>query len=235
MINLLLVLIFIIVVALLHNFHSNHKIGGGGSSKNKKTVNNILVVDGANMYSQWYIKKFRQRMDFKITNQKNFIKYHILMMDEHYNNFVARGNDNSIVHYVLKNPMIREKLNDKMYGILGAWLISHPQARISIALDYSWWKGEITHTHKGRDDFLCFYLAQRYKKFGHKVAIMSEDKYRDYECFNIIPDFTHVYLQVNKKHKMKLLSPSSHKLGKFENYKIERINLKFTFRNLISK
>ena len=228
------ILILIIIVALINKIRTQFspRIGGGGSINAKK--NNILIIDCANMYSQWYIKKFRQRMHFKITNQKTFIKFHTMMMDDHYNNFVARGNNNSIVHYVLKNPMIRERMSDKMYDILKIWLKSHPQARVSIALDYSRWRGELTHTHKGRDDYLSFYLAQHYMKQGHNVAIMSEDRFKDYDCFNVVPKFTHVQLYSNKPPTMKTINPKTHNLGKFSKYRVERINIKFTFRKLFN-
>jgi hypothetical protein len=229
---LVYLLILIIIVALINKLKYRTKTEGGGIKNVKK--NNILIIDGANMYSQWYIKRFRQRMDFKITNQKTFIKFHTMMMDEHYNNFVARGNDKSIVHYVLKNPMIKEKLSDKMYDILKVWLKSHPQARISIALDYSWWKGPLTHTHKGRDDYLCFYLAQQYMNQGHKVAIMSNDKYKDYDYFNVIPEFTHVNIKPNSPPTMKKINPSTYKLGDLSKYRVERIYLKFTFKKLFN-
>ena len=119
-----------------------------------------------------------------------------------------------------------------------------PGAHVTIAEDYqliphSKWKSPNFHYLRGRDDYLCFRMAQHYKKKYINSVIMSNDKYKDYEQFGYVPEFLATYIHARWGDKkdmdpeiiqtVEVVKPKPNTLGQMRDYKMVKITLEFQF------
>jgi hypothetical protein len=157
------------------------------------------------------------------------------------------------VNYVIKNykyskgsekemyvPVISEETWDFIYEFVK----KNPGIHITIAEDYTHiphikWKSNKLHYMRGRDDYLCFRMAQQYKKKYINAVIMSNDKYKDYEQFGYVPQFlaTYVYAKfedgvgtVVKTNEN--IKPKPNTLGQMKDYKMVKITMEYQFKDV---
>lgn len=212
-------------------------------------VKNILIVDIANMYVGWYMEKYKKAIPQ--TNQCALFKNYTMCMSDHYDIF-SNINDmrTCAVTYVIKNykgyndqkiesPRITTKAWDHLHGFVRA----HNNAHVAVAEDYttfiqSKWKSPRHHYIRGRDDYLCFVLAQTYKKQYATAFIMSDDKFDDFSTFGKIPVFTanyicneHMKTKTCTKNDHARIKPSVNLLGQFNDYNIVKITMAFSFED----
>jgi hypothetical protein len=206
----------------------------------------ILIVDVANMYIGWYMEKYKTKTT-PYMNQDNLISKYLECMKDHYSHF-TKHNKGDKVNYVIKNykfakkkgkycKMFVPKLNKRIWNKMDSFVKNRPFAILSVAIDYKTsdynkWISPSYHYLRGRDDYLCFKLAQMYKKKYINAVIMSNDKYKDYNNFKMVPEFTFTSIQ-NIKNKISISSqdikPYSSPIGQIKDYKLINITLQFKF------
>lgn len=234
--EIVVIFILIIIFALLFYSILPKLIVGGGDKK----IENVLIVDVANMFVGWYMETHSTPLPF--IQQTELFNNYIDFMSDHYSRFILKNDISlSAVHYVLKNyrcasgeKMIAPKIPKNIWKKLCNFAKSRRNAYISVAEDYTVfsvkkWKDKKNHYLRGRDDFLCFYSARQYKKKYIEPVIMSDDKYDDFNYFGCVPNFSYTYIYNNI---VKCdITPSPKALGQIENYKIVPTSLDFSFKN----
>lgn len=243
---LLLLLILILVVVLGYLVHlrlSLYKssIKGGDTHA---PYQNILLVDVANMFIGWHMEKYGEFPQFK--DYKKIVALRGECISDHYNRFVKANKaaglgSNYVIHYVMKNhkyshnytiPML-DSLIKKLVKTGSVDKFSASSIKVSIAIDMSSGGKNDAHYTKGRDDYVLFHLAKKYKKLNNTI-IMSNDKFRDFSDFKKIPSFelityhgdsSGVYVNTKK------IVPSKSSLGFLKDYILVKLSTIFTFKN----
>jgi len=221
----------------------------GGFEGKPKDVKNILIIDVANMYVGWYMEKYKKELPY--TDQSGLISGYIDCMNDHYKKFAEKNNiKTDSVIYIIKNykyisgkkkmvsPFISKESWDEIYKFVK----ENTNAFITVAEDYrklshSKWKSSDMHYIRARDDYLCFRIAQYYKKKYINTVIMSDDKYKDYEQFGFVPKFLATYIYSKKGKECKdqivnveeLINPKPNTLGQMRDYKMVKITTQFDF------
>jgi hypothetical protein len=224
----------------------------GGFVGKPQNVKNILIVDVANMYVGWYMEKHNKVMPHD--QQTELMDGYISCMRDHYDRFVKINNtDTDVVNYVLKNykysqgekngmlaPIISKEIWEKIYKFVREC----PGTQVTVAEDYtkinhSVWKSPKMHYLRGRDDYLCFRMAQHYKKKYINTVIMSDDKYRDYEQFGLVPEFSATFVhskwgdassaEPEIVQSIEHVKPKPNTLGQIKDYSMVKITMDFDF------
>jgi len=147
----------------------------------------------------------------------------------------------TIIIYVIKNyknlktshtvaPPISKMIWKRLRKIA-----ENSQVRIALAEDYTnfpkaIWKTSRYHYLRARDDYLCFHIAQNYKKKYTKAVIISNDKFRDFKDFDKIPPFTATFIWKNAlTGKIETLSKKINtqrmRLGQYRDYYTEAFDV----------
>jgi hypothetical protein len=189
-----------------------------------KKPKNVIIVDVANFYSYWYKQKYNKK--FHYNDQTELFNFYLKAMEEHYNIY---GKENTC-HYVLKNfkilkdnKMLASFINTDTIEIFKKFCCDR-NIIISIAQDYrgvvsKLWNSDKYHYVKGRDDYLCFYIAQYYKKKYIRAQILSNDSFKDFTTFGFVPEF--IALHINCTHtKEQKIKPKPNALGQLRDYTI---------------
>lgn len=260
----ILILLFILIVILCCVFCYRRKkaiiyVGGAIVQKykdeflhnkknlkdNNKKIKNVLIVDVANMYVGWYMEKYKNKPI--PSSQNELLRNYTKLIKDHYKRFSKKNNMNECgVNYIIKNykcntgsKLSVEKINKQLYQLFYNLVGSNTNLFITVAEDYdkypvTKWKNKNYHFLRGRDDYLCFYMYNYYKIRNINSFIMSDDKFDDYEKFNMVPEFTLKHFdkvqktQTNKINFQKI-KPNKINLGNINNYKFVKITLDFTF------
>lgn len=216
---------------------------------------NILVVDVANMFTGWYMEKYcigssKKRMPYM--KQPELLRRYLECASDHYKHFIKHNNEKKdAVNYVIKNfrhthavgkneyDNYMPELTSDDWDLCHEFVRKYKNAMISMAIDYRIiplhkWKDKHMHYLRGRDDYLCFKLAQAYKKKYINAVIMSDDKYRDFDQFGFVPDFRAYYIR-NIKNKAvqngEIIRPEPNRLGQIKDYKLVKITTEFNFND----
>jgi hypothetical protein len=226
----------------------------GGFTGKPKGVENILLVDVANMYVGWYMEKYNKRLPYN--EQCGLMQNYVKCMRDHYKRF-AEKNDTSTdaVNYIIKNykyigsskkVMLAPIISKETWGTIYEFVKESPGAHVTVAEDYQQiphdkWKTPKFHYLRGRDDYLCFRMAQQYKKKYINSVIMSNDKYKDYEQFGMVPEFlaTYVHAKWGEEdnaepeivHTEELVKPRPNTLGQMRDYGMVKITMEFQFKD----
>jgi hypothetical protein len=248
----ILVLIFAIVLGAMVVYRNwilltiVKKIGGAIKFLDKHYV---LIVDVANMHTTWKLEKFG--VSGPLT-QYHMFKEYISCMTDHYDVFRSLpANKDAMVYYVVKNhkKLKGEVVNadiipDNIWLLLCNFVMSRDKAKIAVAEDYkiypvNVWKDVKKHYLRGCDDFLCFYLAQLCNRRYKTAYIMSNDKYKDYDNFGLVPPFLctvlspengTILLSESMCHKKNMdIRPRPNMLGQIKDYNLVPITLDFAF------
>lgn len=220
----------------------------GGFSGKPQNVENVLLVDVANMYVGWYMEKYEDRMPYG--NQRDLVNLYVECMKDHFKRFSTHNDtDTSAVVYVIKNhkftlskKMVAPPIGDRTWKEIKEFVRINKNAHIAVAEDYSLhkyntWKNKKMHYLRGRDDYLCFRLAQQYKKKYVNTVVMSDDKFKDFVQFGYVPPFTATY--VHKKwsgngevvQSSEKIIPKPNILGQLRDYKMVKITTVFSFKD----
>ena len=231
--------------------HRKHK---GGFNGKPKGVENILLVDIANMYVGWYMEKYDKRLPYN--QQWGLIQNYVKCMRDHYELF-AEKNDVSkdAVNYIIKNykysrgpkkGMLAPNIPEETWNAIYEFVKESPGAHVTVAEDYrqiphATWKAPKFHYLRGRDDYLCFRMAQHYKKKYINSVIMSNDNYRDFEQFGMVPEFLATYVHAKWGEEDydepeivqtdELVKPRPNTLGQMKDYSMVKITMEFQFRD----
>lgn len=214
-------------------------VSGGYASK----PSNVLIVDVANAHAQWYKDTYKHSLPR--IKQSALINSYLRYAAEHYRQFKTRNHMKStVVTYVIKNyrhpskdkKMSTERITSKQLQNINNFTSRYPNTQVAIAEDYSRllskkWKNSAQHYFRGRDDYLCFVIAQKYKKQYVNAVIMSNDKYKDFEQFGFIPKFTATTFAKNKRGKS-VITPKPNKLGQLRDYNRTPVSMNFTFSRI---
>ena len=214
-------------------------------NKHKQQLKNVLIIDVANMYVGWYMEKYKNKPI--PSSQDILLSNYIECIKDHYKRFSKENNMGKCgVNYIIKNykcnsgsKLSKEKIGKQIYQILFNLVNDNSNLFVTIAEDYgdypiSKWKNKTYHYLRGRDDYACFYMSNYYKLRHVNSFIMSDDKFDDYEKFNVVPDFTLKHLdkvkkmQTNKINSQKI-KPHKINLGNIDDYKLVKITLDFKF------
>jgi hypothetical protein len=200
-----------------------------GFTFNNKHVNKpLLIVDVANLHTEWYKQNFKKPLHY--FNQQILFNYYLKAMKNHNDIY----NDKYVCHYVIKNFRLVGK-STKAINISPKDLkmfqkfCSDNKCFISLAQDYtgvkkSIWDKNRYHYVRERDDYLCLWLAKMYKLSYMKVTIMTNDKFKDFNQFGFIPEFTATHINNNKIISRKI-KPKPNYLGQLRDYKIIPIKI----------
>jgi hypothetical protein len=207
---------------------------------------NVLIVDMANMYIGWYMEKYGNHPPYM--DQSSLISHYLLCAKDHYKHFQYH-NKNDAVNYVIKNYRYVKAVGRSKYATtapimcktdwfnINSFISANKNIMVSVAADnrvisYTKWKNPKMHYLRGRDDYLCFKLAQAYKKKYINAVIMSDDKYKDYAQFGAVPVFmVHYIRNIDGKavENCELITPRPNRLGQLKDYNLVRITTKFKF------
>ena len=219
----LYILAFVVIIYIAFSF-SNVKYGGTPNI----AIKNILIVDVANMYVAWKKETGRKQSQF-------------VCMSQHYKEFIKHNDvETCKVLYVIKNynrTEVNEKDIKNTRKIIGKevddkdrFRMRHPHVMVASAEDYSdrsheeW---ERNHYMKGRDDYLCFYLAMMYKRGNINMVIMSNDKFKDFVELGFVPPFSAIVMF--KDGFIEHIYPRMNALGQLSDYQMTNITLDFSF------
>jgi hypothetical protein len=220
----------------------------GGFTDKPDDVKNILIVDVANMYVGWYMEKYKKSMPHD--QQNGLMDGYISCMRDHYDRFVIKNNiQTDAVNYILKNykyskgaesEMLAPIISKEIWGKFYKFVVECPNAQVTVAEDYTQinhaiWKTPKMHYLRGRDDYLCFRMAQHYKKKYINAVIMSDDKYRDYEQFGFVPEFsaTNIHTDFGKVvQSTEFVKPKPNTLGQMKDYGMVKITMDFQFTDI---
>lgn len=207
-----------------YNQMESSKLIRGGFIKNKPfNIQEIHIIDVANLAGNEMfpgLPKLGQndRMIFYI---KIIEKYHL-------------KNKKTLNIYVIKNyknlkdnctmaPPISKRIWKRLKK-----LCQNPQIRIALAEDYKnysrkIWTNSRNHYLRARDDYLCFYIAQNYKKKYTKAIIISNDKFKDFSQFQKIPTFkaTYIWKDGDIKTLTEKINAQRKRLGQYVDYNTE--------------
>jgi hypothetical protein len=251
--------IFVFILVLAYILQQNliyilpiQSIISGGFSEKQLCVKNVLIVDMANMYVGWYMEKNSKGLPY--AQQNTLMGEYIDCMQDHYDKFSTKNNtETSAVNYILKNykysqgknsdmsaPPITQKTRDK----IDEFVKNNIGAHVTIAEDYTLiphntWKTPKNHYLRARDDYMCFRMAQYYKKKYIHAVIMTDDKFKDYEQFGFTPKFLATYIHTNcdydvyniptVEHNSAHIHPKPNSLGQIVDYNIVKITTAFEF------
>jgi hypothetical protein len=244
-----------------------HKGGQTHLMKKPQGIKNVMIIDVANMYVGWYMEKHNTSLPYN--SQPQLIKNYTRFMSDHYARFamlnpVAVNNSDTLITYVIKNykstspksKMTADKIPDHTWDMLKEFVRCHANSQIVIAEDYSKisftkWKNKKNHYLRGRDDYLCFLIAQQYKKQYITPFIMTDDKFSDFEDFGKTPKFKATFLYGIPLKSDKHISdkipcrfeqdvaslthdvlPKPNQLGQISDYNIAKVALNFSFSDL---
>ena len=226
----LYLLLFVIIIYIVFSFN-NVKYGGHVSVKK---LENILIVDVANMYASWRYDTGRKQS-------------YIVCMDQHYKNFIKHNDIKTCgVVYVIKNceydskninEVCTKKISTREMGLIFNFIKKHYGASIAIAANYSKNQYEIwktKHYMKERDDYLCFFLARLYKRAYINAVIMSNDKFRDFVELGYVPPFEAAII-TKGDHSTEQIQPRMNDLGQLSDFKMANITLDFSFNGKFRK
>ncbi len=186
----------------------------------------VLLVDMANMLTPWHMEKYGKTP--RAFSQPSMMELYIECMQDHFAEF-RKHNACGIVEYVIKN----HRCNGKTSGPISPKTINmfkklsksfsitfvEDHRKINVAK----WKSPRYHYMRGRDDFMCFALAQQYKKQYKKAIIMSNDAYKDFEQFGYIEPFKRTSFYDGKV-ITSTITPRHNGLGQIRDYTLVRIS-----------
>lgn len=225
----------------------------GGFKGKPEGVKNILLVDIANMYVGWYMEKYDKELPYN--QQRELMQNYVKCMRDHYKRFAEKNDTQTdAVNYVIKNYkyssgpnkcMIAPIISKETWDTIYEFVKESPGAHVTVAEDYrqipyTKWKSSKFHYMRGRDDYLCFRMAQHYKKKYINSVIMSNDKYRDYEQFGMVPEFLATYVHAkwgderNESEIVRteeLVKPRPNTLGQMKDYGMVNITMEFQFND----
>ena len=223
-------------------------------NKECTTTQNILIVDVANMYVGWSMELDRPNAN----PDNIMAEYIACANDHYKRFALHNDTNVSAVIYVIKNfkyasdkhkivkaPKIQDATFDKIRRFVKPvdksmrnaklTLTDTPAKNVYVAVaedytifPYSIWKSNKHHYLKGQDDLLCFKLAQYFKKKYMNAVIMSDDKYKDFEQFGMVPEFTATYFGATGETTEKIRT-THNALGQLKDYKMVRITTEFSF------
>lgn len=194
----------------------------GGFMKNRPfNLDEVKIIDVANLAGSG--KKYTAM------GQKDRMSFYIDLIEKYHK---AQGKipPRKAFIYVIKNYKNLNKKHTEAPPISGEiWKrlrgVVTPQLRIALAEDYnnyskSTWVNSKNHYLRGRDDFLCFYIAQNYKKKYTKAIIYSNDRFKDFSEFIKVPQFTATYLWYDDGIKIlkEKINTQKRKLGQYRDY-----------------
>lgn len=243
----ILLIIFILIICNIYYGHAGvATLISGGLIKSlvsdSENVKDVLIVDVANIYVGWYMEKYNKPLPY--TDQQKLLLSYIDCMSDHYERFTSKNNvKTGSVNYIIKNyktsgkKMFAPKIPDLIWEKLHEFIGTRHNAYITVAEDYktfpiSKWKKPSFHYLRGRDDFLCFYMARKYKKQYIDSYIMSDDKYYDFKYFGQVPLFTatHICKKKNKTiQSSETIKPKPNSLGQINDYKLIKTTVDFVF------
>lgn len=247
-----LIFIFIVIsvcVVCTLCSHSKPQISGG-FHKHIDGVKNVLLVDVANMYTGWYMEKYKK--ETRHVPQPELIREYLECMHDHFAHFSKHNNlETDSVNYIIKN--YKYSLNKKeMYAphiSPDSWtdiynFVKNHNAYVTVAEDYknipyTAWKSPKSHYLRGCDDYLCFKMAQQYKKKYIHPVIMSDDKFKDYDQFGFVPEFKATYIYADLKADSsnpiiitpEIVKPKPNTLGQIVDYDMVKITMDFDFKD----
>jgi hypothetical protein len=194
-----------------------------------KGLQDLLIVDVANVSIEW-------GPDSRPRDQSGVMSRYLKFRTAHYADFIsANGKDGTSVIYVIKNYRTTNK-NAIYTEMISPQTIKAMKkftrgksAQIAIAEDYAkipYAKWKKHHYLRGRDDYLCFILAQNYKKQYVSTHIMSNDKFRDFPHFGKVPPFATTFIH-NGNSEVFTVRPRPNQLGQFKDYTRVKFDMKF--------
>ena len=179
-----------------------------------------LIIDVANMVPGWYMEHHDNKELTHNSQSKTMTTYRDMIID-HINNSEIHKEasshksksspsvQNKKVFYVIKNFKSSAgksaRIDKHTWNMFIDIVKKNPMAVIAVAQDYrnyplAVWKNPKYHVLKGRDDHLCFHIAQRYKRNYSRAIIMSNDKFKDFSLLGQILPYTATYI-LNKSGK----------------------------------
>lgn len=172
----------------------------------------ITIVDVANLCAYFdknkqpenkFVKKLKaiyeepkvlpKHQPKKIYHQADYINSLLECIGIHYGN---QPNDSTVI-YVVKNmttggksPRITDDLRQKLVKFVK----TRDDALIALAEDYveydaKEWQDNKKHYLRGRDDYLCFLIADYYDRLQMKATVVTNDRFKDFKDFSKIPIF----------------------------------------------
>ena len=205
-----------------------------------------LIVDIANMYVGWYMEKYGRYTPHP--GQDALFDNYIECMADHYARFIAANPAaSSTITYVVKNhktgsvKMTAPPISAATWARLHSFVAAHPRASIAVAEDYltypaARWKKPSNHYLRAADDYLCFHLAQAYRKNYVEAWVMSDDNYNDFAMFGSAPKFKATVISPGEEGATPTLateasdtiSPRPNTLGALHDYNVAKISLDFS-------
>lgn len=151
------------------------------------------------------------------SNQDEYIDIMINCIGRHYK--LANKRENSYFIYVIKNMRSNnggEIITNSSMRKFKKFVKSHNNTYIALAEDYKQydrddWFDAKKHYLRGIDDYLCMFIAEYYYSKTYKVNILSNDKFRDFPIFNMIPKFKATIIKKEGAFSS-IIDPSSRKL-----------------------
>lgn len=192
-------------------------------------LDEVKIIDVANLTGS-------NKGKYKGMGQKDRMSFYIDLIEK-YHKSQGKIPPRKVFIYVIKNyknlkndhtiaPPISRETWERLKKLIT------PQLRIALAEDYKnyskhTWINSKNHYLRARDDFLCFYIAQNYKKKYTRAIICSNDRFKDFRDFNKIPLFTATYLWYDQGAKMlkEKINTQKRKLGQYRDYNTETFKI----------
>lgn len=243
--ELFIVLLLFIISAALLALYVRRKLSPTlktGGFKGTIDAQDVLLVDVANMYVGWYMEKNGRNMPF--IDQSHLFDDYMRCMHDHHARFSRQTR--GVVNYVVKNfkyssgaVMVAPRISDETWAKLRRFCKTHDGAHITVAEDYAGvspavWKSTKHHYVRARDDYMCFHMAQHYKKKYINAVIMSDDNFKDYDQFGLVPPFSATYIRASGSgvtESKESIKPRPNTLGQMSDYKMVKITTEFNFRD----
>ena len=200
---------------------------GGFMNNRPFNLDEVRIIDVANLAG---------KEKYIAMGQKERMSFYISLIEKYHR---AQGKipPRRVFIYVIKNyknlnkkhteaPLISGKIWKRLKALV------NPQLRITLAEDYknyskSTWTNSKNHYLRARDDFLCFYIAQNYKKKYTRAIICSDDRFKDFREFTKIPPFTATYLWYDEgiRTLKENINTQKKKLGQYRDYETESFKI----------
>ena len=214
---------------------SNNTIYGAFMKERPFELEEVRIVDIANLAG----KEMSQNKSFPKLGQNDRMLFYLDVMDRYHK---AQGKipPKTLVIYVIKNyknlrgsHTIAPPISKRIWKRLNK-IVKNPQVRVAVAEDYTnfpktKWTNKKYHYLRARDDYLCFYIAQNYKKKYTKAIVVSNDKFRDFRDFDKIPPFMATYIWKDSNGRIRTLKEKINtqrkRLGQYRDYHTEEFDV----------
>jgi len=205
---------------------------GGFMNNRPFNLKKVRIIDIANLAG----KEMIDNKSFPKLGQYDRMLFYIDIIERYHR--TQNISPREVLIYVIKNykhlrgsctiaPVISKRIWKRLRK-----LAENPQLRIAVAEDYehypkATWKNPNNHYLRARDDYLCFYIAQNYKKKYTKAIVVSNDKFKDFGDFNKIPPFMSTYIWGGKKINIlkEKINTQRGRLGQYRDYTTEAFNV----------